>query len=268
MINTFFFQTLQEEGERLGIPAVKKRALIREYLQTRIISSLYGMDEAGKLSFIGGTSLRLLRGLDRFSEDLDFDNLGLPFSAVKSLFAKIASRLSREGFEVDYAMKKTDGSGIGEMRFLNLLYPWGISLHRGEKLSVKIDYMTPTAQPKTELVVLARFGFTQQVLTNTKEVLLAQKIRAIFQRKELQPRDFYDTAWFLSRNVRPDADILQEIGLQDEQAAFQKLDAVYHDKVKQNLSRFKQRLQPFLLEEKNISSLDTFGALVKKFEKE
>ena len=26
-----------------------------------------------KLSFIGGTNLRLIKGIDRFSEDLDFD---------------------------------------------------------------------------------------------------------------------------------------------------------------------------------------------------
>jgi predicted nucleotidyltransferase component of viral defense system len=91
MVTKFLLETLQKEGERLGIPADKKRALIREYLQSKILYCLYEQKEANRLSFIGGTSLRILRGLDRFSEDLDFDNLGLSFRQTKKCFSNCAS---------------------------------------------------------------------------------------------------------------------------------------------------------------------------------
>lgn len=265
MPSEFFLQTLQAEGERLGIQPNKNRALIREYLQTRIISLLYDTGESRKLSFIGGTSLRLLRGIDRFSEDLDFDNLGLSFSQIKSLFGDIAAQLEREGFAAEYGIKKTDGSGIGDLKFPRVLFDLGISSHREEKLSVKINYMTPRAKPATEFVVLTRFGFVQNVLTNKPEVLLAQKMRAILQRKDPQPRDFYDVVWFLSRNVRPDMKVLRALGIKTEAETFAKLHEIFEKNVSPQLPQFKRRLQPFLLNESHISYLDMFGDTVKKF---
>src|SRR3990167_11116744 len=98
MLNEFFLKTLEEEGKRLNIPANKNRALIREYLQTRIIAALYDKEGSPKLSFIGGTSLRLLRDLDRFSEDLDFDNLGLTDFEIAELVQEIVKRFVSEGF--------------------------------------------------------------------------------------------------------------------------------------------------------------------------
>ena len=258
------FETLQEEGGRLGIPQDKKRALLREYLQTRIIYSLYSAEESRELSFIGGTSLRLLQGLDRFSEDLDFDNLGLPFSSVKNVFGNIASQLKREGLELQYAMKKTDSSGIGQFRFPELLFSLGISSHRDEKLTVKIDYTTPREKPQTQFAILSRFGFVQNVLTNTMEALLAEKIRAIFTRKDLQPRDFYDVVWLLARNIQPDTAILSSLNIKSGKEAFEKLDELFTKRVQPNLLRFKQRLQPFLIAPEHIAYLDRFPGLMKQ----
>lgn len=265
MPNEFFLQTLQEEGKRLGIPPNKNRALIREYLQTKIIALLYDAKESKQISFIGGTSLRLLRGLDRFSEDLNFDNLGASFPRIKALFARIAAQLDKEGFAAEYGMKQTNGSAIGDLKFTDLLFQLQISSHRDEKLSVKINYTTPRTKPDTELIVFTRFGFVQNVLTNTKEVLLAQKIRAIMQRKDPQPRDFYDVIWFLSRNVHPDMKILRLLGIQTETAAFAQLKKMFEQKIKPQLPQFKKRLQPFLINESRVSYLDVFGDAVKKF---
>jgi predicted nucleotidyltransferase component of viral defense system len=91
-VNEFLLETLKEEGKRLKIPENKPQALIREYLQTKIIYYLYQQKESKKLSFIGGTSLRLFRDLDRFSEDLDFDNLGLKFQTIKKLFSIVVEK--------------------------------------------------------------------------------------------------------------------------------------------------------------------------------
>lgn len=216
MISPYLFENLKEEGKRLGIPPNKKRALIREYLQTKIIYYLYEEKAAKDLSFIGGTSLRLLRDLDRFSEDLDFDNLGLRFLEIKDLFLKVRNKLEKEGFEADYKMKKTDDSGIGEMKFKNLLFELKITVHKKENLVIGINYTTPKAKPVTENLILNRFGIVQNVVTNTAEYLFSQKIRAILTRKEPQPRDFYDLIWFLSHRIKSDKTLFSEMKIKNE----------------------------------------------------
>ena len=62
-----------------------KRFILREYLQYKILSYIYASQYGAKLSFIGGTALRILYDNQRFSEDLDFDNLGLDKNALEDL---------------------------------------------------------------------------------------------------------------------------------------------------------------------------------------
>ena len=264
MVNKFLLDSLKEEGKRMGIPSNKNRALIREYLQSKIIYYLYEEKTSKDLSFIGGTSLRLLRELDRFSEDLDFDNLGLDFLTINKLFSKISNKLEKEGFEIDYKMKKTNGSGIGELKFKNLLFQLGISVHKEENLAIRINYTTPKNKPNIEVFVLNRFGLVQSVATNTESFLLSQKMRAILERKDLQPRDFYDVVWFLSHNIKPDKKLFPEIKVKSEKELFLKLEDIYSQKVKPNINSFKRRLAPFLIDEKKTYYLDLFGDLIKK----
>jgi len=264
MVSEFLLETLKSEGKRLGIPPNKNRALIREYLQSKIIYYLYEEKPAKNLSFIGGTSLRLLRDLDRFSEDLDFDNLGLNFSTIEKLFLKIKNKLKKEGLEIDYKMRKTDNSGIGEMKFRNLLYQLKISNDPKENLVIKINYTTPKHKLNTEASILNRFGLVQSVITNTPEFLLSQKMRAILSRKDLQPRDFYDVVWFLSHRVKPDKKLFSEMNVKNEKELSLKLERIYSEKVKPNIKYFKKRLAPFLVNERNVYYLDIFEKLIKK----
>lgn len=46
--------------------------LLREYLQAFVLRSLHDCEAFRSLAFVGGTALRFLHGLPRFSEDLDF----------------------------------------------------------------------------------------------------------------------------------------------------------------------------------------------------
>jgi predicted nucleotidyltransferase component of viral defense system len=50
------------------------RGMLVEYLQHELLDSLYKNEAAGRLSFIGGTAIRILHDSPRFSEDLDFGN--------------------------------------------------------------------------------------------------------------------------------------------------------------------------------------------------
>ncbi|MBU4022894.1 nucleotidyl transferase AbiEii/AbiGii toxin family protein [Patescibacteria group bacterium] len=264
MIDKFLWQTILAEGKRLEVPEIKKRALIREYLQCKIISYLYEQSTTEKLSFIGGTSLRILRNIDRFSEDLDFDNLGLSYKEIKGLFRNIFVDFQKEDFKIEFTFKRTNSSGIGGFKFPELLFSLGISTDKNEKLNIKINYTTPKISPETEVVVLRRFGFLQPVITNTKGYLLSQKIRAALSRKDPQARDFYDIAWLLSYRINPDPKIFPEMKIETEKELFEKLNLAYKRKIKPNIRDFKQKLRPFLLDEKKVDYLDILGEIIQK----
>ncbi|MBU3964687.1 nucleotidyl transferase AbiEii/AbiGii toxin family protein [Patescibacteria group bacterium] len=263
MISEFLWQTILEEGKSLEVPETKKRALIREYLQCKTIYHLYNQPKSEKLSFIGETSLRILRNIDRFSEDLDFDNLGLSHEKIRSLFKEISSEFKKENLEAEFNFKKTNNSGIGSFKFPKLLFDLGITTDKNEKLNVKINYTTPKTRPETEVVILKRFGFLRPVITNTKSFLLSQKIRAALTRKDIQPRDFYDIAWLLSYRVKPHPKLFSEMKVKTEKELFEKLTDVYKRKVKLNIKDFKKKLKPFLLDDKNIDYLDIFDKTIE-----
>ena len=55
-----------------GQDALEGRNILREYLQARILEGLQRVGAMSALAFQGGTALRFLYGLPRYSEDLDF----------------------------------------------------------------------------------------------------------------------------------------------------------------------------------------------------
>ena len=59
--------------------------ILVEYLQHELLDSIFKNKASGDLAFIGGTAIRVLYSSPRFSEDLDFDNFGLPFKQFESL---------------------------------------------------------------------------------------------------------------------------------------------------------------------------------------
>jgi len=137
-----------------------------------------------------------------------------------------------------HKMKKTNDSGIGEIRFENLLFQLKISSYRKEKLIVRINYTTPKIRPETETVVLSRFGMVQLVITNILEFLFSQKIRAIFTRKDFQPRDLYNIVWFLSHKIKPSSLLFSELKVKNEKKLFIKFKNFCLKKVKPNLKNF------------------------------
>jgi hypothetical protein len=57
--------------ERVDDPA-RRLNLLREYLQALVLRSLHENEAFTKIAFVGGTALRFLENLPRFSEGLDF----------------------------------------------------------------------------------------------------------------------------------------------------------------------------------------------------
>src|SRR5450759_4737178 len=75
--------------------------LAREYLQARILESLQHSGSMIPLAFHGGTALRFLYGIPRFSEDLDFA-LARPSTGYdfRSYLKAIQSQFQIEGYNL------------------------------------------------------------------------------------------------------------------------------------------------------------------------
>lgn len=78
-----------------------KRNILREYLQYKILEIIFNSMLAPKLSFLGGTALRIVHENSRFSEDLDFDNFQLNEDDFLLLTKEIQTGLHREGYNVE-----------------------------------------------------------------------------------------------------------------------------------------------------------------------
>ena len=68
-----------------------KKFILREYLQYLILELIFESKHALKLSFLGGTCLRIIHNSHRFSEDIDFDN----FNLTQADFEIITKQLQR-----------------------------------------------------------------------------------------------------------------------------------------------------------------------------
>ena len=80
--------------------------ILKEYLQLMILDYLSSTPNIQKMAFIGGTNLRLVKGIDRFSEDLDFDCKNLSKDEFIEMTNGVIQFLERSGLRVRQKIKK------------------------------------------------------------------------------------------------------------------------------------------------------------------
>lgn len=186
-----------------------KRFIIREYLQYKILQMVFDNSKyAKKLSFLGGTCLRLVHENTRFSEDLDFDNFNLSEQDFESISSVISKNLEKEGYEVE--IKNTfKGAFHCYIRFPELLFQEGLSGHKEEKILIQLDTEPQHFDFEPERHILNKFDVFTEILTTPQDILLAQKFYAILNRKRARGRDFFDVVFLLGKGTKPNYDYLK-----------------------------------------------------------
>ena len=189
-----------------------KQGMLIEYLQYEILDSIFKNKEAGNLSFIGGTSIRIIHDSLRFSEDLDFDNFGLDFNKFEGLMLKAVKDMQLKGFLIEYK-SVFRGAYHCYIRFPLMLNKLKISADERKKVLIRIDSEKKEKTYKKEKYLLNKFAVYQNVFIAPKEVLLAQKMITVLNRKREKGRDLFDVS-FLSGIARPDYEyILKSLNL-------------------------------------------------------
>lgn len=210
MLDKFF---LEDYVKRNGIPNIPRR-ILTEYLQSEILSVVYNSKFGGHISFLGGTCLRFVYKIGRFSEDLDFDLIksGLDFEALSKFIAK---KLKELGFQADTSFKQNEKIITITVKFSALMKEMGLSDFIDQKLKIKFEIdPSPFKNIQYDSKQIFSYGKSFNIIVNTLETLFAQKIVAIAFRPYQKGRDFYDLVWFLSqKNIEPNYDILKEKGI-------------------------------------------------------
>jgi predicted nucleotidyltransferase component of viral defense system len=190
----------------------REREILREYLQTQILKVLSLSDYGDAVSFLGGTSLRFIHNIERFSEDLDFDLVKKEGFSIDNLGNELKKGLERLGFDLDIKVKTTENIHIIYLKFKGILQEFGFRLPKDEKFFIKFEIdFSPYVSIKTETKFVDSFNERFPILINTLPTLFAQKIIALKLRPYQKGRDFYDLVWFLAqKNLEPNYAIFQE----------------------------------------------------------
>jgi predicted nucleotidyltransferase component of viral defense system len=177
-----------------------KLNVMREYLQAYILRIMHDEGVFRSTAFLGGTALRFLYGLPRFSEDLDFSSTSSDGAyRFVDLAKKIKEEMLQAGYSVSVTSKDDKTVNNAFIKFADLKYEAGISPLKNEKLSIKLEIDTNPpegASLKTEIV---NKYFPLAFLSYDLASLFAGKLHALLSRPYSKGRDFYDLAWYLSK---------------------------------------------------------------------
>jgi hypothetical protein len=177
---------------------LQRRNLVREYLQACILGSLQRVGAMIPLALHGGTALRFLYALPRYSEDLAFTlERAEDLYDLRAYSKRIQADLQAEGYTVEIKLNERQVV-LAAVRFPGLLYELGLSSHREEVIVVKVEVDTRPPGGAGLAQTLVRRHETLQLQHHDRATLLAGKIHAVLQRAYTKGRDLYDLFWYLS----------------------------------------------------------------------
>lgn len=185
------------------------RNLVREYLQARILQGLQRRGAMIPLAFQGGTALRFLYDLPRFSEDLDFalERRDRGAFDLPRITKRLASEFSKEGYEIDFKVGTDRVVHSSLIRFPGLYHELGLSGHRAETLAVRIDVDTNPPEGAVLVTTLVRRHVVLNLQHHDRGSLLAGKLHAVLQRPYAKGRDYFDLFWYLSAPDWPEPNL-------------------------------------------------------------
>lgn len=187
-----------------GMNPLAGRNVLREYLQARILEGLQRAGAMSTIAFQGGTALRFLYGLPRYSEDLDFAIEGSHgLYDLRGWMTAIASQFRREGYDVTASLRERCNVHAGWLRFRGLLHDTELSPHQGQVLGVRIDVDTNPPAGAVTATRLVRRHVSLRLHHHDRASLLAGKLHAVLCRPWTKGRDIYDLVWYLSDPAWP-----------------------------------------------------------------
>lgn len=176
-----------------------KLNVMREYLQAYTLRILHDEGLFRTTAFVGGTALRFLYDLPRFSEDIDFSAANKLDYTFAGLMKKVKDELGAAGYAVSVSYNDKNTVMSSFIRFDDIMYEASISPHKSQKFSIKLEIDTnPPAGAVFRTDIINKY-FPIAFLSYDVASLFAGKIHALLSRKYTKGRDFFDLGWYLTR---------------------------------------------------------------------
>lgn len=225
---TLKLKKIVNEAQINGYSDAVTRLLLKEFLQNIVLSYIYSDGDSKGLIFYGGTCLRKLYGLDRFSEDLDFESREK--LNVDALGVYLEKEFRNEGIEVSCKKQESEMVSRITLKF-PILYDLGLSTNNEENLHLKVEINFDVKEEyNTEKIPYSMDQYSCVISHYSLEVLMAGKMIACLRRNYkkglntmVKGRDFYDLIWYMGKNIIPDEKKLKDEGYTFE-SIFKELD--------------------------------------------
>lgn len=233
---------------------------LREYLQHLLLRELFEKNILEQLVFHGGTALRILHNLQRFSEDIDFHIKTIkPKLHIESIVETLVEQLRYQNYQVTYKNKTAGAVHSSILKFEGILYEANLSPHPEEKLSVRLEIDTNPPEGFGTKFTMVNEYFPFGVVHHDRNTFLSGKLHAILQRPYTKGRDFYDIWFFLSRwkDVQPNFkylnNALKQTGYDGEEMTKENWRNVIYECINSaNWSQVIKDFEPFILQEQDL----------------
>lgn len=195
---------------------------IKEVMQEIILCGLAKSGFFNKCTFYGGTSLRILYGLSRFSEDLDFTLDGNETSFDFNEYLKYTiTELKRYNIDASYNIKnKTEISSVSTAYISSNLNSILVdtyddyigSINHNEVIKIKVEVESKVIEGGSHVYKLLVSPSFSQIKTFDLPTLFASKLIALLCRKwgsRVKGRDYYDYLFYVSNSVKINMEYLK-----------------------------------------------------------
>ena len=186
--------------------AADERNAIHEVMQQIALAGLARGGFFEKAAFYGGTCLRLLHNMRRFSEDMDFSLLEPDLNfRFEDYFPAVVEEFKLAGKDVEIKMKHKGQPSAIESAFLKEssdVFDIGFTTVKRQKVKIEVD-IDPPPKFATEMRVLDE-PRSCIIRSYTLPDLFAGKVSAALFRKwkrRIKGRDWYDVAWYITKHV-------------------------------------------------------------------
>ena len=239
----------------------KKLNVLREYLQVLALRSLHESEAFTRLAFVGGTALRFVFRLPRFSEDIDFALEDPDGYRPEAWLKKLKHDLVLGGFDASVSFQDKTTVHSSWIKIAGILEETGLAAMQDQKLSIKLEIDTrPPVGATSERTLITHHRMLALRYYDLAS-LMAGKVHALGTRKYAKGRDWYDLLWYLGRRppVEPNLPQLQN-ALDQTQGEGTVLAASWREMLAARIERLdgpvlQDDVRPFLERESDASLL-------------